>query len=226
MNITRREAVKRSTLTIVGVRFAYLAAVSGAAVESAGCDVFNDILNWVPVGEAALNSMITVLTSNGIVIPLPVQTTIATIEAGFTALTGAINTYKSANPAPVGAEAKVQEALIAVVTNFKTFLAGLNVPGTIFNVISGLAQVVLSTIAAFENQLPAAPTATAAAKHTVIVGDSFHVGGVTVAVVPKKRGRLAFKRDFNSVLDQAVKQHVVVPKSAYHHIPWYEHLVP
>lgn len=221
--LNRREMIRRSTLTVVGTRLAYLAAVSGVAIESEGCNLWNDILNWVPVGEASLNSVLSILTSNGVVIAAPVSAIVTTIEAGFTALTAAIKEYQSVTPPPVGAEAKVQAAFTALVDNFKTFLASLNVPGSIFAIISGLAQVVLSTIAAFENQLPKTTVATASARVS-IVGDSVHVGPQVVAIVPKHRTRRAYKRDFNAVLDAGVKLGVTVPKSAYHHLTLLERL--
>jgi hypothetical protein len=222
--MNRREAIKRGTLTVVGTRLAYLAAVSGAALETGGCNIFNDILNWVPVGKASVNSILAVLTSNGIAVSPAASAAVALIEAGFTALTAAVKEYQATSPAPVGAVAKVQLALKAVVDNFQTFLASLNVPGSIFSVISGLAQIVLSTIVAFQNELPATPTSTAAVSRTAVVGDTAHVGPNLITITPKKRTIRAYKKEWNAVLDAGVKVGVTAPKSAYHHLSLFERL--
>jgi hypothetical protein len=222
MNTTmnRRELIHRSTLTLVGTRLAYLAGASGIALESAGCNLWNDILNWVPVGEASLNSILAVLTSNGVPIAAPVSAIVTFIEAGFTALTAAIKEYQAVTPPPVGAEAKVQAAFTALVDNFQTFLASLNVPGSIFSVISGLAQIVLSTIAAFENELPPV----VAGKRTTVMATSAKLGQQTIPVMAKHRTRRAFKKDWNGVLDAGTKLGATIPKSAYQHLSLLERL--
>jgi hypothetical protein len=209
--LNRRQMIQRSTLTIVGLRLAQGAAILGTAELMGGCNVFTDIINWIPVGEASVNAMIAVLTSNGIAIAPAVTTAVALTEAGLNALTAAVKEYQATTPPPVGAVAKVQTALKDVVDNFQTFLASLNVPGNIFSVISGLAQVVLSTIAAFEAQIPVAP---AAASRTTIVASSVHIGQQTITIVPKHRTVRAYKHDWNATLDTGVKLGVVVPASA------------
>ena len=223
MLVTRREAIRKTTLTAIGMRVAFGAGTIGVGLSLEGCNLFNDILNWVPVGEASLNSILSILTANGIIIAPAISALVTTIEAGFTALTAAIKEYRSVTPPPVGAEAKIQAAFTAVVDNFKTFLSSLSVPGSIFSVISGIAQVVLSTIAAFENQLPVTTTATATAR-TSIVGDSVRVSGQVVIITPKHRTRRAYKKDFNAVLDAGVKLGVNIPLSAYHHVSLLERL--
>ena len=87
-----------------------LLATSGISLFLAGCGVWTDILNWVPVGEAAINSILAVLTGNGVVITPAIQAIVQLIEAGFAALTAAIKEYQSTTPAPVGALAKVETA--------------------------------------------------------------------------------------------------------------------
>jgi hypothetical protein len=219
MNLTRRQFGKRATLTAIGLRIAWASGLAGIALTQEGCNVFNDILNWVPVGEAAVNAMLSVLTSNGFPIPAPVQEYVNLTEAAFTALTAAVKEYQATTPPPAGAVAKVELALKTVVDNFTLFLRSINVPGNIFSVIAGLAQVVLSTIAAFENQLPQP-----AAGKRQLVAATFSVGQTSVAVVPKSRSRRAFKRDWNGQLDAGARLGVAVPKSAYLPLTFFEHL--
>jgi hypothetical protein len=221
IQLDRRPFIQRAALTVVGLRLAQGAALLGVAEMEAGCgSVFNDILNWIPVGEAAVNSILAVLAANGVILIPGLQVYVSLIEAGLTALTGAIKEYQSTVPAPVGALAKIETAFKDVVDNFKNFLASLNVSGGLLAIIVGIAQVVLSTIAAFMNQLPAASSL----KRTVVLGHTFLVGSTTAVVIPKDRTRRAFKRDFNSVLDGGPSAGVVIPPSARLKLSFWEKL--
>jgi hypothetical protein len=217
--MTRRDFAKRSVLTVVGLRLAQGAALVGVAEMEVSCNLFNDILNWVPVGEAAVNSILAVLTSNGIVIAPGVQAIVTAIEAAFTDLTGAVQEYQSTTPAPVGALAKIETAFKAVVDNFSSFLNQLGVSGGLLAIVVGLAQVVFSTITAFMNQLPASSSL----KRTLVLGATFKVAGATATIVPKLRTRRVFKKDFNSVLDTGARVGAVIPKSAYLSVTFWEH---
>jgi hypothetical protein len=207
MNIIPR----RNFLKTTGSGIAALMLASFTSVFMSGCSVFSSILNWVPVGEAALNSILTVLTSNGILVAAPIQAIVALVEAGFAALTAAIKEYQSTTPAPVGALAKIEAAFKDIVDNFKTFLSSLNVSGGLLGIIVGIGQIVISTIAAFMNQLPAS----ASLRRTVVIGDSLRVGSMTVPVVPKSRSTRQFKHDVNAVLDGGPNVGVVAPRAAY-----------
>jgi hypothetical protein len=223
MNLSRREFGKRATLTVLGARIAGAAALGGASLSISGCNnLYNDILNWVPVGEASLNSILTVLTANGIVISPAIQSVVALIEAGFTALTAAIKEYQSANPPPVGALAKIHAAFTAIVDNFSTFLKSLNVSGSLLGTIVGLAQVIFSTIAAFVNQVPAAPAAvrfTLPSKVAVAATAEF-----TVSANDKYMRRGSYKKGFNSKLTAGEKLGVVCPAAAYLPVTFWEKL--
>lgn len=211
--IGRREFVTKGAAT---------AALLSASVSLAGCSVWTDIINWVPVGEASLNSILSILSSNGVVVAPAVQTIVSTIEAGFTALVAAVKEYQSATPPPVGALDKIHTAFNAILDNFSTFLKALNVSGGLLGLITGLAQVVYSTIDAFLGEIPtaaAAITTHAAAQRAYSVGTA-----PPVVVVPVHRTRRAFKKDFNSMLDSGTKIGVNVPSSAYLKLTLLEHL--
>jgi len=217
--ITRREAIKRTALTAVGIRLAQGAALIGVVELEAGCNVFNDILNWVPVGEEAVNSILAVLTSNGVLIAAPLQAIVTLIETAFTDLTAAVKEYQSTTPAPVGALAKIETAFKAVVDNFSSFLNQLGVSGGLLGIITGLAQIVFSTITAFMNQLPASSSL----KRTLVIGTTLRVAGASTPIVPKYRTRRAFKKDWNSTLGTAPKLGVICPASAYMKVSFFEH---
>jgi hypothetical protein len=181
----------------------------GTSLLISGCNVFSDILGWVPVGEAALNSILAVLTGNGVAITPAIQSIVSLIEAGFAALTAAIKEYQSTTPAPVGALAKVETAFKDIVDNFSTFLQSLNVSGGLLGIITGLAQIVLSTIAAFVNRLPASTTM----KAVSVKASAVTIAGSPITVTPKERNKGAFKHDFNAVL-KAAPADVKVPANA------------
>jgi phage-related minor tail protein len=193
--------------------------VLGQSAFLAGCNLWSDILNWIPVGEAALNSILAVLTGNGVIISPAIQALVTTIEAGFTALTAAVKEYQSTVPAPVGALAKVQTAFKDIVDNFGTFLQALTVPNSILGIITGLAGIVLSTIGAFVNKLPVALGA-----KTSLAGMTLTVNGKAVPVVPQERTRRAFKHAWNGQLDGAKKAGVNIPAKAYLPVSFFEHL--
>lgn len=213
MKLTRREFGKNLSA------FWLFLAAAGSAVWTAGCNLFNDILNWVPVGEAAMNSIISVLTANGIAITPALQAIIGLIEAGFNALSAAVREYQSTTPPPAGALAKIETAFKDIVDNFTGFLKSLSISGPLVAVVVGLAQVVLSTIAAFTNKLPAASRA-----RLSVAASSVTVGGSTAVVMPKERSRRAFKKDWNSSLDDGKKLGVAVPPQAYMYVGFFEHL--
>jgi len=193
----------------------------GSWLWTSGCDIFTDIKNWVPIGEAALNAILAVLTGNGVLISPAIQTIVNLVEAGFTALRAAIKEYQSTTPPPVGALAKVETAFKDIVDSFRTFLASLNVSGGLLGIVIGLGQIIFSTIAAFLNRLPA----TSSLRRTVSISSSERIAGTAmVVIVPKDRTRRAFKKDWNRVLDAGPAVGVVVPQSAYLKLSLFEHL--
>jgi hypothetical protein len=201
--LNRRQFARRASSVLL------LLLASGTSLFIAGCNVFSDILNWIPVGEAALNSVLSVLTGNGVIITPAIQSIVALIKAGFTALTTAVNEYQSTTPPPTGALAKIETAFKDIVDNFSTFLSSLNVSGSLLGIITGLAQVVLSTIGAFVNRLPAST----AMKSVSVKASNVTVGGTSVAVTPKARTAGSFKHDWDAILKSAPAD-VKIPPNA------------
>jgi hypothetical protein len=195
VKLSRREFVGH--LSAAGV-------VSLCGVSLAGCNLENEILDWIPAGEAAVNSILGVLNANGIVVPATVQLVVQTIEAGFTALTTAIKNYQAVTPPPVGAIAAIEAALSSVTSAFNQFVSGLSpVAGKILTLVVDLGDVVLSTIAGFENSLGTG---------TVKVSLTNSRG---TAVAAQKRTKRQFRHDWNAKLSAAITLGAVVPKSAY-----------
>ena len=197
-------------------RGAAVVALAGTTLELDGCNVFTDIETWIPVGIDAVNGILAVLSSNGVVLLPQVTVIVGLIQAGFTALKGAIVEYQSTTPPPVGALQKIETIFQDIVNNFGAFLQGINLPaGSLFTLIASLVQVILSTIAGFVNKLPTG---------TTTVATSLRISATqTVPVLPHARSKRQFKKDYNSVLDGGTGLGVKVPASAHLHVSWYEH---
>jgi hypothetical protein len=208
----RRNFIGKTFLSAVFVRVAIAGlGVTGMAV-SCNSNVFTNIANWIPVAEAAISSILAVLTSNNILIAPAVQTIVNAVFAGLAALLAAIKEYQSTTPPPVGTLAKIEAIFHDIVDNFSTFLKSLNLPNMgLFNVISGIVQVVLSTIAAFINQL----TQPAAGRYHKVIGDTVSIGNRSIAIVPKARNNGQFRHDVNSNLDAGKADGVNIPQVAY-----------
>lgn len=199
--MNRRRFAKIATKTLL------LILTAGNALFLAGCSVWSDILAWIPIGEAALNSILALLSANGVAIGPALQAIVTLIETAFNDLTAAVKEYQSTTPPPVGALVKVQAAFKALTDQFSNFLAQLGVSGGLLSVIAGIAQIVFSTIAAFVNQLPT--TAQLTQRSTV------QVGSKSFPVVAKKRSVSQFKHDVNAVVDAGKAVGLNCPPNAY-----------
>jgi hypothetical protein len=211
---SRRGFMKGAGYGLVILRLATLAGVTTVALEDAGCNVFTDIENWVPVGETAVNSILSVLTANGILVTPAISGIVTLVEAGFNALIAAIKEYQSTTPPPVGALQKIQTAFQDISDQFSAFVGQLSgVAGKVLTVVVALVKVVISTIGGFVGELPAS-AASVLAKVSM---------NSAIATPPVHRTRRGFKKDFNSTLDAGAKQGVICPSGAYMHLSLLEH---
>jgi hypothetical protein len=170
-----------------------LAAVG--SMEFTGCSstVFSQILSWIPVGISAITGIVTVL---GPLVPPQALVVIGLVKAAFADLSATVTQYMNdTNPADkAGWLAKIRTILNDIVTNFQAFLDQLNLGGNpIEAIVLGLAQVVLSALAGFLGQLPAAGGKT--------VSETFRIGrGRLVAYTPHfYKSVNEFKTAYNSV---------------------------
>lgn len=209
--LTRRDFAKRSAASILVI------SASACAFEMEGCGVIDDIENWIPVGEATLNSIVAVLGANGITISPVITEAENVVNAALAALKAGVAEYNSTSPAPVGALAKVQGGFKAVTDAFQSFLSSLNIPGgSLLAEIVALVQIIFSTIAAFQNQLPSS--------NSVMLGNTVRMGNTMITYTPKHRTRRRYKHDYNSQLDAGKKIGVNIPQQAYMKLSLMEHL--
>jgi hypothetical protein len=172
---------RRDFLTFSGA--ALLAGAAVAAIPLTGCKLsLQDLENYIPVALNAVAGIVTVLQAAG-VIPPGVASIINTVKVGLDDLLTAIQ-----DSAPAGS---IVGRIELVIQALQGFVANLSLPATVDAVVTGLVDVILSTLMAFENALTPSPT-TAAPR-------TFKVGARAILVRPKMRTNRAFKRDYNAI---------------------------
>lgn len=204
------EAISRRSFSkTVGAFLLFVATASAATLT--GCNWLTDIENWAPVGLAAFNGIVKLLESAGIISAVagnPIIAMIGVISAAFSQLEADIAAYKAIQPPPAGAAAKIQATLGIIVTNFQTMLASLDIQnGTLSALVIGLAQIIMSTIAGFQQQVPqVAPTV----KITEI-----RLRNQVAAVAPHPRSIRQFKKDWNAVAHAGGHKEIAIHESLF-----------
>ena len=188
----RREALK----------FVGLMGLLGSIPSLAGCSwksVYTAIREYVPVGLQAFVGILGVLSGGGIIslgANAAIDAVIALVNKAFGDVTTAVAQLQ-ATP-PVGTVATISAVLNTLSANIAKFMSDINVPdGQLAALVSGLANVILSTLAGFQTQLPNQPVAT-----TVSAPHSFRIAGQTVTVFAKKRSLSQFKHEYNALAMQ------------------------
>jgi hypothetical protein len=195
MNLTRRDFGKYAGLGIMTL------TAGALSITMDGCNVFQDIENWIPVGEAAFQGIVNLLEGAGLITPA-INPLVTTIIAAFNDLLADIKAYQAITPPPAGLLAKIEAVFNLIVSNFQSLLAQI-ASNPIATLIIGLAQIILSTIAGFLGELPLS---------SQILSGTFRAGGQSVTYTAQKRTVARFKKDYNSVATAAghpeIKLHV------------------
>ena len=199
-----------------GAGYVAMGGAGGLALAGAGgCNVFDDILNWIPVADASIEAIVQLLENAGVLSPVagaPINAALGLVDASVAQLKADVAAYKAITPPPAGALAKIQAGLQIVATNFQAFLAALKISDSkLLQLVVGLAQIILSTIAGFEGTLSQQPGA-AAPITTARINRTYRVAGETVSVLVEHRSRRKFKKDWNSLAEKyghsEIKMHV------------------
>jgi hypothetical protein len=213
MEMTRRKFVVNAVGASILARLAMAGGVGFAGLELSGCNLLTDIENWAPIGEDAINSIISLLTANGVPLPAGITVIVDLIEAGFNALVAAAKEYQSTVPPPQGALQKIQDAFQAISDQFASFVTQLSpIAGKILAIVVSVVKVVISTIGGFISKLPS--SASLLAKVTV---------NPSVSAAPVYRSIRAFKKAFNAQMDAAGYAGFNCPPSCYLKVSLFEH---
>lgn len=206
--MNRRSFIGRTILAAVAVSFPF---------TMTGCNVFNDLLNWIPVGLSAVANVLTLLSGAGIVLGPGVTAAIGLISAGLNDLKLAIVEYQSTNPPPAGALAKIDQFLGDLVNNIVSVLSQL--PAGVSNIITlvvGLFELLLSTIQGFINQVPMAAqmtrTKAALGAHGLAAGRPLVIANRT------NLSRRAFIHDWNNLATSGGHPEAKLHESLFQHL--------
>ena len=168
--------------------FALLSFAGSFSLALTGCNAFTDIEAWVPVGIAAVNSIVKLL---GAFLPPGASAIITLVLAGLTDLAQAVRDYNAdQNPADKATLlAKIRTLLTDIAKNFQDVLNAAAGNNPIIGIVLALAQVFLSALAGFLGELPAASAP-----------KMVRLGSQTLPVTPKRYKKPAgFVTDFNNV---------------------------
>lgn len=188
-------------------------------VVMTGCNVFNDLLNWIPVGLSAISGILSLLSGGGVVLGPGITAIIALIQAGLTDLKLAIVEYQSTTPPPAGALAKIDTFLSDLVSNIGNVLSQLPPqPANLITLVIGLFELLLSTIQGFINKVPMAAQQvpkTAAVLKRAMVGP----GGKAIVIAPRTNlSRRAFIHDYNRLAEAGGHSEVKLHESLVQHL--------
>lgn len=165
-------------------------------------NLYADIMKYVPVGLAAFNAILNILTGAGVIPPgagTAVEAIANLVKVAFADLQAAITQYQNAPAADKATLlGEISVALATVEANLQAFWSNLNIPDVnLANIIEGLLGVILGTLAAFAAQLPAPPAAPDTNSKLGVARSRRANLQKLIRVTAKKRTVKQFKADFN-----------------------------
>lgn len=195
--MNRRNFISLSFITTLFMSALGMAGCSFASIEA-------QIKIYLPIAVTAISNLLNLLGSVG-VIPLGTGTAAAalveTINAAVVAALQAIDEYEN-DPAADKATliGKIVSILKAISDNVSSFVSALNLTGNpIISTVTAVVSVIVSTLAGFIQSLMPATPAPVTAK---AVSRPVTVGGVPVAIAPKRRDRKQFVSDYNTAMSK------------------------
>jgi hypothetical protein len=171
-----------------------------------GCNVFTEIEAWVPVGEASFQGIVDLLETTGLVTPA-INPLVTTIIAAFNDLLAAVKQYEAIQPPPTGLLARIQGFFEIIVSNFQTLLSQIS-SSPILSLVIGLAQIILSTIAGFLQELPVSSS---------LLTGTFRIGGQQVTYTAQKRTVGQFKKSYNRAAEAGGHSEIDLRLSFWEH---------
>lgn len=175
---------RRSFMKTIGMITGTVLA-AGSFLGNTACNVFNAIMNYVPVALTAFTTIVTMISpAEGSAIAVLA----GMIKAALADIQVAVTDYENA---PAGNKqtflGKISTAIAAAEQEMQVFWSDLKLPGgNIATLVEGIINVILSTLTSFLSQLPppaALPTKAIARR---------------VSYTPKKRSLTQFKHDLNA----------------------------
>jgi hypothetical protein len=189
---------RRNMLQRLTFGFAAL-LVSGPSLFMAGCtwsSVESAIAAYVPVGLAAFNGVLMLLSAAGVIPPgtsTAIGALVVLIKAGFADLLAAVQEYQNAPAAQkVTFKEKIAELLTVLGDNIQKFMTDISVSDNkLLQLVTGLVSLILTALAGFSAQLPAP----LAGRKKLTVGGK--------PITPKLISLKDFKRQYNQLAGAA-----------------------
>ena len=203
----------------MGVVALALVMVLTMSVAMAGCSQQSDIqkvLALLPEVEGITNSVAAIVAAADPAISMPVQASLAIIDASFATVQGILTTYENnLNSAPQSVLADLDAAIAAIQANLSSIEA--QIPGLSAVIVMGIniglsaLQAIIGLIASL---LPASAAAALFPKAFRALSGAGVAFGIPAVSVPSPR---QFAKAYNAKMDAAgFKSN----KKAHLHVPW------
>lgn len=184
-----------------------LVAALGNIITSTACGLFDSILAYVGVGLQAFGSVVDLLAGAGVIPPgegTLLHLAINAVKVGFADVQAAVTAYDNAPPDQKGTlKGKISVVLAILEADIQKFWDDLKIPDSkLASLVQGLLGIILSTLAAFQTQLPAPPKLA-----KVEASKNF---SRRIVYTPKKRSVKDMRKDFNQLLhENGYTQHTI-----------------
>lgn len=183
---------RRNFVTRVGSGALFVLA-GGLSILTTGCTAFSTILSWINVGLTSFQSIVDLLAGAGvinIVLGSAIDLIIKAVKAGIADIGAAVTSY---NDAPAASKAnllgKIGTALMTAQNAIAGFWNDVSIPDPkLASTVAGLLGIMVSTLAAFQTQVPTPPVA------------AVRLAKQLPAAAPKARSVKQYKADFNALL--------------------------
>jgi hypothetical protein len=192
MNLARRKFMGH--LALLAPSAVTIAGGTGLLVMQSGCNpttVWQEIEKWVPLGISSFEAIVALVDP----LAAPGVAAIAQlVEAGFSALSAAIDGYLNAPAADKATFAqKIELIFQQIVANIQQFITAIGQSSSpIVKVAVALIQIIVSTIEGFLGQILPTP-----AGHVT----EFKMGRETITVTPVRRNRASYIAAWNEIVN-------------------------
>ena len=193
----RRQFFEVSSKGVLGTALVRAVAVGSVAYLVVGCNVEQDILDWVKIGGPAIGTILQLLVGAGIIACLTCSASANIAVAAINAIATAVQNWMNAPPASKATLlGKIVTALQDALSAAITFFESVAIPDQkLATLIEGLVSLIVNALSGFIGQL-GGTTAAASAKREV------KLRARTIPVVPVVMKAGTFKTRFNALLTE------------------------
>jgi hypothetical protein len=149
--MNRREVIKKVGLSAGTV------LIAGQFLGISACNVYNDIMQYIPVALTAFSTIVSILNPG---VGATILAVISMVKVALADVQTAVTNYENApSSEKVTLSGKIATAINAAEAELQQFWSDLKLPdGNLATLIEGVINVIVSTLAAFLPQLaPAIP---------------------------------------------------------------------